>query len=226
MSKIKLDPDCPDHHDPDMCTCPACKPEQPCTEAGEFVKEVRIVLGKPQAIPARLQTITDYLFEACDIIERLESEHQICKEDHKYLANSHEYPCPWCVNAKLEAHITRLEGVLKERTRDEIHALIEKYGNPQYKTSEFALYDVISAAQQLRTALAEKEKWIETIEAKVKRQVIKIEQLRTALTTKDKILKQITEVAIGLNQSKEEMYERARDMQELADDGLKGNEDG
>lgn len=34
MTKLKLDPNYPDHHDPDMCTCPACKPEQPC-KAGE-----------------------------------------------------------------------------------------------------------------------------------------------------------------------------------------------
>ena len=44
-----------------------------------------------------------------------------------------------------------LEELLKERTKDEIHALIEKYGDPRYKTNEFALYDVISVAQQLHT---------------------------------------------------------------------------
>jgi hypothetical protein len=54
--------------------------------------------------------------------------------------------------------IGELQSQLAERTKDEIHALIEKYGEPQYKTSEFALYDVISVAQQLQaenTALRE-----------------------------------------------------------------------
>ena len=42
---------------------------------------------------------------------------------------------------------------LQERTKDEIYTLIEKYGDPNYKTNEFALYDVIAVAQQLQAQL-------------------------------------------------------------------------
>lgn len=41
------------------------------------------------------------------------------------------------------------EKMLKNRTKDEIHGLIEKYGDPQYKTNEFAIYDLIAVVQQL-----------------------------------------------------------------------------
>ena len=49
-----------------------------------------------------------------------------------------------------EKDYDQLQAQLKDRTKDEIKALIEKYGDPQYKTSEFALYDVIGVAQQLQ----------------------------------------------------------------------------
>ena len=63
-------------------------------------------------------------------------------------------------NAKIKADtkaMNDMEGILRKRTKDEIYALIEKYGDPQYKTSEFALYDVISVAQQLQAELAQAE---------------------------------------------------------------------
>lgn len=50
---------------------------------------------------------------------------------------------------RLEAEVTELKKIVKDRTKDEIRTLIEKYGDPQFKTSEFALYDVISVACQL-----------------------------------------------------------------------------
>ena len=52
-------------------------------------------------------------------------------------------------NTALEVVIRDLKAALEDRTKEEIRALIEKYGDPQYKTSEFALYDVISVVQQL-----------------------------------------------------------------------------
>ena len=55
-------------------------------------------------------------------------------------------------NRGLCADLVATKGALKDRTKEEIHALIEKYGDPRYKTNEFALYDVISAAQQLQVA--------------------------------------------------------------------------
>ena len=56
---------------------------------------------------------------------------------------------------RLSADHKTLMAQLADRTKDEIQALIEKYGDPNYKTNEFALYDVISVAQQLRDALAD-----------------------------------------------------------------------
>jgi len=54
------------------------------------------------------------------------------------------------MTTKLKEEITELKATLKERTKEEVQALVEKYGDPQYKTSELALYDVISVAQQLK----------------------------------------------------------------------------
>ena len=45
--------------------------------------------------------------------------------------------------------------IVREKTQAEIQVLIEKYGDPQYKTNEFALYDVIGFAQQLRCQLSD-----------------------------------------------------------------------
>ena len=55
--------------------------------------------------------------------------------------------CPDCRDQCLEKATNHFKA---ERTKDEIKALIEKYGDPQYKTSELALYDVIGIAQQLQ----------------------------------------------------------------------------
>ena len=46
-------------------------------------------------------------------------------------------------------------------SKDEIKALIEKYGDPQYKTNEYSLYDLIAVAQQLTAQLATKDREIE-----------------------------------------------------------------
>ena len=59
--------------------------------------------------------------------------------------------------AELRVDLAEVKDILKDRTKEEIHALIEKYGDLQYKTSEFALYDVILVAQQLQTQLTTME---------------------------------------------------------------------
>lgn len=55
--------------------------------------------------------------------------------------------------AKLTEELAAAEKALKGRTKDEIHALIEKYGDPQYKTSVFALYDLIVIVQLFQAEL-------------------------------------------------------------------------
>lgn len=60
---------------------------------------------------------------------------------------------------KADKKIQSLQAQLKDKTKDEIQALIEEYGDPNYKTSEFALYNLISVAQQLCDQL-EAERWI------------------------------------------------------------------
>ena len=63
-----------------------------------------------------------------------------------------------CSNCtQLRTDLAVANKLLRNRTKDEINALIEKYGDPQYKTSEFALYDVILIAQQLQTQLTTME---------------------------------------------------------------------
>ena len=51
---------------------------------------------------------------------------------------------------KLQSQLSRLQDLLKEKIKAEIHAPIEKYGDPQYKINEFALYDLIGVCQQYR----------------------------------------------------------------------------
>ena len=51
--------------------------------------------------------------------------------------------------------LSATRGQLREKTKDEIHALIEKYGDPHYKTNEFAIYDLIRIVQQLKEQLSE-----------------------------------------------------------------------
>ena len=72
-----------------------------------------------------------------------------------------------CSGGRLESHrgymalvsrAKQFQAQLKDRTKDEIKALIEKYGDPQYKTSEFALYDVIGTAQQLHAQVKAAER--------------------------------------------------------------------
>ena len=59
----------------------------------------------------------------------------------------------------LNPHALRQEYLqARDRTKETILALIEKYGDPQYKTNEFAIYDLISVAQQLQTQLRAKDK--------------------------------------------------------------------
>ncbi len=55
--------------------------------------------------------------------------------------------------ADLQQRLDAAEKLLKEKTKEEVNALIEKYGDPQYKTNEFALYDVIGVCQQYRMEL-------------------------------------------------------------------------
>ncbi len=78
----------------------------------------------------------------------------------------------------LQAQVEQLETTLKTKTKDEIHALIEKYGDPQYKTNEFALYDVISIAQQLRMKVIELTKQYSYEQAKTDRLKRSVEHLR------------------------------------------------
>jgi len=68
------------------------------------------------------------------------------------------------IGQQLQKQLASAQGALKERTKDEIHALIEKYGDPQYKTSEFALYDVISVAQQFQAENKRLTVWIDNLE--------------------------------------------------------------
>ena len=35
-------------------------------------------------------------------LEKEQARHQTCSKGHKYYADSHEFPCPWCVNAKAD----------------------------------------------------------------------------------------------------------------------------
>jgi len=113
--------------------------------------------GKPKIYT--IKEILDLSTQPCqqgEFVEELEKLQRQCKiwwED-----GTNEVSLKWLMDALgiitiLQAHIERLEKTLRERTKDEIHALIEKYGNPQYKTNEFALYDVISITQQLRDRL-------------------------------------------------------------------------
>lgn len=65
------------------------------------------------------------------------------------------------VQLKIEQLLNELDemkSILKVRSKVEITALIEKYGDPQYKVNEFAMYDLIGACQQLMAELGEMKK--------------------------------------------------------------------
>ncbi len=75
-------------------------------------------------------------------------------------------------------HYHELQATLEERAKDEIHALIEKYGNPQYKTSEFALYDLISVAQHLEAENKRLKKRNERLADTAEREIKKNKRLK------------------------------------------------
>jgi len=82
-----------------------------------------------------------------------EQEAMLCPEDVGFV----EY------TKVLQNTNKQLQADLKDKAKEEIQALIEKYGDPQYKTNEFALYDTISIAQQLLAELDRKDKCINRV---------------------------------------------------------------
>ena len=102
---------------------------------------------------AELDTLQKSRNRLIDSYKKLEAELAAAQEDIKLLCSQEPCPkcgygvtgaCYGCEIKRLKADLATTEGALKDRTKDEIHALIEKYGDPQYKTSEFALYDFSS----------------------------------------------------------------------------------
>lgn len=93
-------------------------------------------------------------------------------------------------------------GVLQ---KEEIRALIEKYGDPQYKTNEFALYDVISVCQQLHSQLTAAETKIAEFEDDIIRFneicVKKTRGLEAKLKTAAEALGDIERNLLGKNHS-------------------------
>ena len=86
--------------------------------------------------------------------------------DHQCVTHHHACDCREAHFKQIEARIKELEDILADKTKEEIHALIEKYGDPRYKTSEFALYNLISIAQLFQVELnAEIEKNVKLKEA-------------------------------------------------------------
>ena len=69
-----------------------------------------------------------------------------CPVDKDCVHYDKKFQCAHAIKCRDEL-IIKYHKVLTGKTKDEIQALIEKYGDPQYKTNEFALYDVITIAQ-------------------------------------------------------------------------------
>jgi hypothetical protein len=56
----------------------------------------------------------------CDCVAQ--HDIQTCKNKHRYIAKSHEYPCPFCEKAKFEDRLAEVE-----RERDDLRKKVKDY---------------------------------------------------------------------------------------------------
>lgn len=48
-----------------------------------------------------------------EMLKQTIAQQQRCSNGHRYIANSHEYPCPYCENVKLEQTIAQKDGEIQ-----------------------------------------------------------------------------------------------------------------